>query len=310
MAVVKLIHPIHTLEDQIIFDKGDDFSTDILRELIASNKAPDFPATSLLAYGDVNNDLKRFIDNPPYKVIFSDEKQRNEILGVMSEVKLPYPILQSLDYFKKYDFHTYRHMLMIFALATLLGKVMMPDDKDSVHKASVGPTHDFGKICVPLSILAKPEPLTKSERNILEQHTTAGYALIAYYTNDVDSFAARVAREHHERRDSSGYPRGIAQNDTLVEIIAACDVYDALISPRPYRPVSYDNRTALEVLTEMAEKKEIGWNVVQALVAHNRKSKPHFKDFTVSPEKRGTSPPGNSYGITVDDEYVYQENEK
>jgi HD-GYP domain-containing protein (c-di-GMP phosphodiesterase class II) len=47
----------------------------------------------------------------------------------------------------------------------------------------------------------------------------------------------------------------------MVEIIVACDVYDALVSPRPYRPVSYDNRTALEEIINMAEKNQIGWEV-------------------------------------------------
>ncbi|MCX5853312.1 MAG: hypothetical protein NTZ24_01785, partial [Deltaproteobacteria bacterium] len=113
-------------------------------------------------------------------------------------------------------------------------------------------------------------------------------------------FAARVARDHHERINGSGYPRGISLNDRIVEIVAVCDIYDALISTRPYRPVSFDNRTALENITMMAERNEVSWEVVQALVAHNRKEKKHFTKCNVSLEKRGTIPPNNVYGILAD----------
>jgi HD-GYP domain-containing protein (c-di-GMP phosphodiesterase class II) len=86
----------------------------------------------------------------------------------------------------------------------------------------------------------------------------------------------------------------------MVEIVAICDIYDALTSRRPYRPVSFDNRTALEEITKMAEKNEVSWEVVQALVAHNRKGKPHFTECSISLDKRGVTPPNNLYGIRAD----------
>ncbi|MBI1811239.1 MAG: hypothetical protein HY035_10095 [Nitrospirae bacterium] len=75
------------------------------------------------------------------------------------------------------------------------------------------------------------------------------------------------------------------------------DVYDALISPRPYRHVSYENRAACEELTAMAEKGKIKVEVVQALIAHDRKSKPHHSECVLSKEKRSSPPPVNFYGV-------------
>jgi len=118
---------------------------------------------------------------------------------------------------------------------------------------------------------------------------------------DIHSIAAKAARDHHERKNGSGYPQGTQQQGLIVEIVAVCDVYDALISSRPYRPVSYDNRTALEVLTSMAEKGEVGWRVVKSLIAHNRRSKPQHVEIITSQEKRGTPPPDNLYGKLSDD---------
>ena len=132
---------------------------------------------------------------------------------------------------------------------------------------------------------------------MIEHHAVAGYVLLSYYLKDNRNLAARVARDHHERKDGSGYPKGILLEDRLVEIIVVSDVYDALISQRPYRSSSYNNRTALEVITEMAEIGKLSWEVIQVLVAHNRQSKHNYRECKVSLLKRGTPPADNYYGV-------------
>jgi HD-GYP domain-containing protein (c-di-GMP phosphodiesterase class II) len=190
---------------------------------------------------------------------------------------------------------------MVFAFYTLLAKELIPDYQEQIQLSATGPTHDIGKICVPLHILKKTTPLTKTERGFLEHHAAAGYALLSYYYKDTQQLACKVALDHHERRDGSGYPRGMLLKDPMVEIMAVSDVYDALIRPRPYRPSAYDNRTALEEITEMAEQSKIGWDVVKVLIAHNRKSNPAYREMTVSAEKRGTPPSYNAYGIIAEE---------
>ena len=86
----------------------------------------------------------------------------------------------------------------------------------------------------------------------------------------------------------------------MVEIVAVSDVYDALISRRPYRASAFDNRTALEEITAMAEQGRISWDVVKVLVAFNRKNRPNFNDCIISTDKRGTPPQGNVYGMITD----------
>ena len=70
------------------------------------------------------------------------------------------------------------------------------------------------------------------------------------------------------------------------------DIYDALISIRPYRKRPYDNRTALEELTNMADAGKIPGSLVQALVALNRHDKPDYRRCGLSRERRGTPPKG------------------
>ncbi|MBS1114858.1 MAG: hypothetical protein H6Q94_587 [Nitrospirae bacterium] len=293
---MKLSYPVHTLDNRLLLPAGTVLSTETLEELISSNKTS-YQTSSLLEYGMVKHDLLRQISRPPYDLIFSGQGKVAEVLTALEKVHLVIPVLQTLDYFKRDDYHTYCHILMVFALSALIARNLLPDDREWVNEVSIGPTHDIGKICVPLHILKKATPLTRAERSIIDHHTTAGYVLLSYYHKDSKNIAAIVARDHHERKDGSGVPRGLELADRMVEIIVVCDVYDALISPRPYRAVEYDNRTALEEITKMAEANKIGWEVVKALVAHNRRVKPSYSDVKVSSEKRGTPPSLNFHGV-------------
>lgn len=307
MSTLTLLYPVHTLDNQLLLPAGTVLSTETLDVLISSNRTTSYQYYSLLRHGSVKNNLLHALGQPPYQAIFTDQKQIADILNFMENVQIILPALQSLDYFKKNDFYTYHHILMVFALSTLLAQDIVSDYRDLILETASGPTHDFGKICVPLNLLKKTDPITYSERKLLEHHTIAGYALLSYYHHDIRSFAARVARDHHEKKDGSGYPRGIPLEDLMVEIVAVSDIYDALVSSRPYRPVSYDNRTALEEITGMAERNEISWEVVKALVSHNRKAKPHSSECSISTEKRGAPPPGNVYGIFAEEKNNHED---
>jgi hypothetical protein len=112
-----------------------------------------------------------------------------------------------------------------------------------------------------------------------------------------------VALDHHERRNGTGYSRGIEQKNLMVDVTTVCDIYDALVAQRPYRPVSFDNRTALEELTWMAVRGEIRWEPVQILVAYNRRNNTEdVETIKISMERRGTPPKQNVYGMLADEE--------
>jgi len=154
----------------------------------------------------VKEDCLNFLSIPPYKTIFQDKKQINDLLNLLGTAHFSIPILQSLDYFRQHDLYTYTHVLMVFVLSTLLAKDLIPDYEECTRLSATGPSHDIGKICVPLHILKKKTPLTKMERGFLEHHGAAGYVLLSYYYGDTQNLACKVALDHHERRDGSGYP--------------------------------------------------------------------------------------------------------
>jgi len=102
--------------------------------------------------------------------------------------------------------------------------------------------HDVGKISISDLILNKPGKLTDEEFEIMKTHTAEGERIIDQIisrTEDVEFLrnAKLFAGYHHERWDGKGYPRGLKNNEIPLQgrIMAIADVYDALVSERPYK---------------------------------------------------------------------------
>ena len=113
---------------------------------------------------------------------------------------------------------------------------------DALAKAA--PLHDIGKVAIPDAVLLKPGPLTADEWVLMRTHTTQGADLLqraAHRLGDragsMLQFGMQIARHHHERWDGTGYPDGLAGEAIPIaaRLMAVADVYDALISRRPYK---------------------------------------------------------------------------
>ena len=112
---------------------------------------------------------------------------------------------------------------------------MSHDDAELLLRASV--MHDVGKIGVPDSILRKPGPLDDDEWEVMKTHTTIGGRILSGSSSPLVRMAETIALTHHERWDGSGYPAGLAGEDIPLvgRICTVCDVFDALVSERPYK---------------------------------------------------------------------------
>ena len=100
------------------------------------------------------------------------------------------------------------------------------------------PMHDVGKVAIPDSILLKPGPLSPGERDVMKRHAQIGHDILAYSGSPLLDLAGEIALTHHERFDGGGYPAGLPGEKIPLagRIVAIADVFDALVSDRPYRP--------------------------------------------------------------------------
>jgi len=128
-------------------------------------------------------------------------------------------------------------------------KLKMPQDKLEVLK-EMTLLHDIGKINIADEILRKPGKLTDEERSIIEMHTEASVDILG--KSEHFRGLLNAIRDHHERLDGSGYPRGLKGDQISLEaqLIAIVDVYDALTAvDRPYRRASFPKEAVEEFIS-------------------------------------------------------------
>jgi putative nucleotidyltransferase with HDIG domain len=152
------------------------------------------------------------------------------------------------------DTSTEEHTRRVAALAVGVGEQLDLPAARLRALATGGLLHDMGKLSVPDAILQKPGPLDDAEYDIVKQHPEHGAALLTEL-GGFDESVAELVLAHHERLDGSGYPRGIDGGAIGLEtrILAVCDVYDALVSPRCYREAWPQSR-ALGLLQDSAHQ--------------------------------------------------------
>lgn len=148
------------------------------------------------------------------------------------------------------DQYTYRHSVNVTALGLLLARAQFRRngwvdyrgqrryDRIDQRLSTLGLgllLHDIGKMAVPATVLNKPGPLDDGEWELMRSHPEAGVALLG--TSTMSPLVMAVIRDHHERMDGSGYPRGVEGADIhpFARLAAVADVYDAITSARPYK---------------------------------------------------------------------------
>ena len=134
------------------------------------------------------------------------------------------------------DPYTAGHQKRVASISMAIGRQLGWDNEriQSIYMAAM--VHDIGKMAVPSEILTKPSRLTDLEMKMVQGHVEAGYQIL----KDIPFPwpIAEMVRQHHERLDGSGYPRGLKNEEISEEarVLAVADTIEAMATHRPYRP--------------------------------------------------------------------------
>ncbi len=151
------------------------------------------------------------------------------------------------------DNETGMHIIRMSLAAAALGRAVGLSAHDCDILLNASPMHDIGKIGIPDRILLKPGPLDLDEWAIMKKHPAIGAELLSGGSSELMQMAETIAHCHHEKWDGSGYPRGLEGEaiPLAARIVAVCDVFDALLSKRPYK-APWTVEAALEELDKRA----------------------------------------------------------
>ena len=147
-------------------------------------------------------------------------------------------------------------------LALAIG--MAPADAELLRHASA--LHDVGKVGIPDHILTKPGPLDPEEWATMKTHATIGASILSGSSSELVRLSETIALTHHEHWDGGGYPQGLRgeQIPLAGRICAICDVFDALLSARPYKDPWRIDRTIAEI--ELLSGKQFDPGLVEAFL--------------------------------------------
>jgi putative nucleotidyltransferase with HDIG domain len=141
--------------------------------------------------------------------------------------------LSALEQLETYDDETYQHSLNVCIFSILFAEYRGFSRSDIKELAYGALFHDLGKTAIPHEIIHKPDTLDDDEWEAVRRHPVEGKNLLEEI--EADELYQRIALEHHERPDGSGYPNGRSNVHPYSRIVSVCDAFEALTATRIYK---------------------------------------------------------------------------
>ncbi len=233
------------------------------------------PVILLTALDDMQSKVKGieagaddFITKPPNKMeLLARTRSLIKLKKLNSNLTSIENVLFSLaNSVEAKDVYTQGHIDRVSTMAVALGKKMGLSVEEIEALRFGGALHDIGKLGVPGKILNKPGPLDSEEWDLMKRHSEIGYK-ICLPLQKILGQALEVIRHHHEKLDGSGYPDRLKDDEIsmVARIMAVADIYDALITDRPYRK-GIPKKKVLEILRQEVLEGKLDQEVVENLI--------------------------------------------
>jgi len=201
---------------------------------IYRNQVPDIISAEVRE--DAERVVREIMNDIKTGRLIKTDKARKVVENIIDRLLKTSHIAGKLADIRILDDYTFAHSVNVCILAISTG-IVMGYSRIRLRELGLGALlHDVGKMKIPDAILKKPGPLTEKEFQEIKRHTVMGYELLTEQ-GKISSNAARIALEHHECCNGSGYPGGIdgKKIHEYSKIVALADVYDALTADRVYK---------------------------------------------------------------------------
>lgn len=151
--------------------------------------------------------------------------------------------------------HTGQHVHRVAEYTEVLCRSLGYDEEESWKISLAAMMHDVGKIMVPETILEKPGKLTVEEYEIVKKHIEYGKQMLETSPGELFKISTDIAYQHHERWDGNGY-KGVKGEDITpyARCAALADVFDALVSSRPYKPAWTPEKAYEEIVSQSGKQ--------------------------------------------------------
>ena len=155
------------------------------------------------------------------------------------------------------DEYTFKHSVDVATMSMIVARKYGLDDQQVYEIGIAGLLHDIGKSKIPNEILNKAARLTDAEFAIMKQHSVYGYRILQP-KEDLSTEIKLGVLQHHEKINGKGYPMGVTGDkiDLFARLISISDIYDALVTERPYKK-AYSQRDAVEMIMSMTMELDI-----------------------------------------------------
>ena len=222
------------VEPEKDFSENANIVSEQLKEAIADKKMPPEAKAQAVHLHSVNM-MSKLFDKPHKENI---EQFKEGIVGVVDLILADNATNHYLMNITTHDYNTYVHSVNVGVLGVSLAKTIFgKSDKHDMHALGAGFfLHDLGKVYIDEAIINKPGRLSDEEMEEMRKHPGLGFKLLNE-TKQVNEENRLVVLQHHERANGMGYPQKMRGEEIHIygRICSVADVFDALVSKRPYK---------------------------------------------------------------------------